>query len=66
MLKFCDANTNPNDRDYGFHHNGTARQASFFFFFFCLCKATSFQRVKHSGGSRGRGELAKLLFKKLI
>lgn len=55
MLKFCDANTNPNDRDYGFYHNGTARQASFF----CLCKATSFQRVKHSGGSRGRGELAR-------
>lgn len=47
MLKSCDANTKPNDRDYGFYHNSTARQASFF-------ASASFQRVKQSGGSRGR------------
>lgn len=23
-LKYCDANIDPNDRDYGFHHNATA------------------------------------------
>lgn len=27
MLKCCDANTDPNDRDYGFYHNGAAIQA---------------------------------------
>lgn len=29
MLKYHGANTNPNDRDYGFYHNGTAIRASF-------------------------------------
>lgn len=70
MLKFCDANTNPNDRDYGFYHNGTAWQASFFLPMqgnqFPESEAQWWVKRKGWGGYCGRGELAKLLFKILI
>lgn len=29
VLKDCDANSDPNDRDYGFYHNATAWTARF-------------------------------------